>query len=75
MQGLWAKGPDTGSRALDAINCFSLGTPELHELLSESTTDLLEMALGGGRAQGSVHMFFICYWWEQGVEGGCKGGC
>lgn len=32
------------------------------------------MALGGGRAQGSVHMFFICYWWEQGVEGAEKGG-
>lgn len=43
-----ASGPNgqalTGFGVADAINPFSLGTPELHELLSESTTVLFEMA-------------------------------
>lgn len=31
------------------------------------------MALGGGRAQGSIHMFLICHWWEQGQSRRCGG--
>lgn len=32
------------------------------------------MAVGGGRAQGSIHMFLICHWWEQGQSGAMLGG-
>lgn len=33
------------------------------------------MSLGEGRAQGSVHMFLICLWWEEEAEGGHAGWC
>lgn len=56
VQGLWAKWPDTGSRAVDAINPFHLGTPELQELISESTLLCLKCL----REEGEPRALYTC---------------